>query len=228
MIEPTLTPELARLDRAAPVEFQWDEWKFQSYFYFGFDEELARFRTLTPNACRALTLALCEWVEHRFSAANDDPMPRDYIAAGWAALVNRSWSRHIGLDDRHWSGPVLGPLMAGFGIVNEMFYESGDAPDMAFPACYALNLSRHVLPAGGEFDSWLETVQARLLTHHLAARDPLMEGDIFDIDFPQGALVPRSAFDTSRPYTPDASAARAELIALARAEEALGNEYVAL
>lgn len=228
MIAPPLTPELLVLDRVAPPEFEWDEWQFQSYFYFGHEDELDRFRTLTPNACRALTLALCEWIEHRFSTLQDDAMPRDYIASGWAALVDKGWSHHIALDGQHWAGPVLGPLLAAFGIVNEMFYESGDEPDMAFPVCYALNLARHVLPPDEGFDTWVEVALDRVFAHHLAADDPLMAGDMFDAEFPQGALVPRSAFDSARPYAPDAVAARAELVAMARAEQARGNDYVAL
>ena len=214
------------MDVSAPASFEWDEWNFQGYFYYCVTEELKKYQKLTPNANLALMLAICEWVEHKFSGLSDDPVPLEYIAAGWGAILDPDNSRWFQIVDDEWMGPIRAPLMAVIGIVNEAFYESGDNPDKAYRTCYALNLARHVLPNGSRFPSWLSGAEDRLFSHHLAADDPEMQDDLFEDDFPRGRIVPRDLFDLSSEYIPEG--AGEQLIRFVQSVEVSGNRFLTL
>lgn len=207
MLVPPLSAELTRLPADRPVDFEWDEWQFQGYFYYCVTGELERLQALTHKANIALALAVCEWVEERFRPFSDDPTLLLYIAAGWAALIDRHYSERFRLVDDQWIGPVRAPMMAAMGIINEAFYEADSNPDMAYRACYAINLARHVMPAPEPFEAWLEASIRRLERFHSwTAEGPVVE-DLFAEEFHQGNLVAREVFDPTRPYDP-ADAAR--------------------
>ena len=171
-------------------------------------------------------LAICEWIEHRFSGLSDDPVPLEYIAAGWGAILEVDNSKWFQLVDDEWIGPVRAPLMAAIGIVNEAFYELDDNPDKAYRTCYALNLARHVLPEGDQFVRWLSGVEDRLFKHYLAEEDPELKEDIFEDDFPRGRIVGRDLFDLSRTYSPEG--AREQLVHFAQSVEANGNRFLVM
>lgn len=226
MLDPILTPELFALPTSEYPDFEWDEWRFQSFFYYALDDERDQLSALTPNANRAFAIAICEWVEHRFSGLSKDKTPLDYICSGWAALINSEYSQYFDYDDQEWQGPVRGPLMAAFGIVNEIFYESGDDPDMAMRTCFALNLARHVMPPESGFEEWFEAVLSRLQTHHLLEEDPHMVPDIFSKNFPTGRAVGRDAFDLERNYYPQGADQR--LAKFVTRQASLGNQFIDL
>ena len=174
-----------------PLLFEWDEWKFQSYFYFCYKRELKRLQGLTHKANIALALATCEWIEERFLPFNADPTLKSYIAAGWAAMIDRSFSEWFQLIDDDWVGPVRAPIMAAIGIINEAFFEAADKSRSGLQSCYAINLARHVLPTTEVFGDWLEASVRRLERFHSWAAEGPVEQDILAPEFYQGSLVAR-------------------------------------
>jgi hypothetical protein len=190
------------MEAARPLEFVWNDWEQQSYFNYAVTEELDRLKGLTGRANIALALAVCEWVEARFRPHGLDPELSHYIDAGWAALVDKSYSSWVHLEFQNWQGPLRGPQLIAIGIINEAFYEADDNPEMAWRACYALNLARHVLPPESQFEPWLAGSLGRLEMFHSWAVEGRGEEDIFATEIYQGRLVGRDLFDLAKPYDP--------------------------
>lgn len=204
--------ELQLLKASQPLDYVWNDWEQQSYFNFAVNEELDRLKLLTGRANIALALAVCEWIEARFRPYGLDPELSDYIDAGWAALVDKSFSTWVQLDFENWQGVVRGPQLIAIGIINEAYFESDDNPEMAWRACYALNLARHVLPKDSLFEPWLSGSLMRLEAFHSWAVEGRGEEDIFATEIYQGRPVAREIFDLAQPYDP--GAAREQLTTL--------------
>jgi hypothetical protein len=206
--------DLQRLEAGRPLDYVWNDWEQQSYFNYAVTAELERLKGITGRGNIALMLAVCEWIEARFRPHGLDPEVSDYIDAGWAALIDRSYSTWVHLDFEAWQGALRGPQLIAIGIINEAYFESDDNPEMAWRACYALNLARHVLPAPSPFEPWLGAVISRLETFHSWAIEGRGEEDIFASEVYQGRLVSRDLFDPAKPYDPRiASRQLSELLA---------------
>jgi hypothetical protein len=206
--------DLQRLEASHPLDYVWNDWDQQSYFNYANDADLGRLTRLTGRANIALALAVCEWIEARYRPHGLDPELSDYIDAGWAALISSSYSSWVRLEFENWRGALRGPQLIAIGIINEAYYESDDNPEMAWRACYALNLARHVLPPGSRFEPWLAGSLDRLETFHSWAVEGRGEEDIFATEVYQGQLVGRELFDPARPYDPQsASSQLADLLA---------------
>ena len=201
MARSPLCASLQSLPADRPVDYQWDEIDTKAYFLYADVPELERLKLLTGNANIALAIAVGEWIEQRFRRSGLDPELTDYLDAAWAALLDTSNLDWIQLDYPDWKGPIRAPQLLTMGIVNEAFYESDDNPEMAWRACYALNLARYVLPEVGAFDSWLESSCARLEQWHSREVEGVEEEeDIFAEAYWQGGPVARELFDPDRSY----------------------------
>ena len=186
-----------------PLDYEWNEPDTQSYFLYAEEDELDRLKLLTGRANIALALAVGEWIEARFRLYGLDPEFSDYLDAGWAGLLDTSYCEWIYLDYPHWRGPVRSPQLLVMGIVNEAFHESEDNPEMAWRACYALNLARYLLPEAGPFEDWLEASLVRLEKWHSWDSEGTEPDDIFAEEYWQGNPVARELFDPDRPYQAD-------------------------
>jgi hypothetical protein len=196
-----LCASLRSLPSDLPVDYRWDEVDTQAYFLYADVPELERLKLLTGNANIALAIAVGEWIEHRFRRSGLDPELTYYLDASWAALLDTSYMDWIHLDYPNWKGPIRAPQLLTMGIINEAFYESDDNPEMAWRACYALNLARYVLPDRTAFDAWYETSYSRLEQwHSRQAEGADEEEDIFADAYWQGGPVARELFDPDRPY----------------------------
>jgi hypothetical protein len=202
MARPPLCPELLSVRTASPIDYAWDDWQSQAYFNYADVPELEKLKTLTGKANIALAIAVGEWIEARFEGIGLDPQLSAYLDISWGALLDPSISGWIFLDYPEWEGPFRAPQLITMGIVNEAFFESQDNPEMAWRACYALNLARYVLPDTAVFNAWYDAVFQRLVTHHSWTSENEPEPDIFAESYWQGAVVAREAFDLARPYDP--------------------------
>lgn len=183
------------------VDYAWDEVDTQAYFLYADVPELEELKLLTGNANIALAIAVGEWIEQRFRRSGLDPELTAYLDASWAALLDTNLMDWIYLDYPNWKGPIRAPQLLTMGIINEAFFESDDNPEMAWRACYALNLARYVLSDRTAFDAWYATSRARLEKwHSRAAEGADDEEDIFAESYWQGGPVARELFDPDRPY----------------------------
>ena len=200
MARPPLCQELGSVPMAPPVEYDWDDWDSRAYFHYAEVPELDRLKGLTGHANIALAIAVCEWIEARFRGLGLDRDFSDYLDIAWAALLDRSLTAWIYLDFANWRGPIRKPQLLAMGIINEALFESSDNSEMAWRACYALNLARYVLPEGTAFEEWYVGVRARLEAAHSWTTDGAHVEDLFDSGIWQGHPVAREAFDLARPY----------------------------
>jgi hypothetical protein len=191
---------LSNLPPDLPVDYEWDEIDTKAYFLYADEEELERLKLLTGNANIALAIAVGEWIEQRFRRCGLDKELTDYLDASWAALLDTSYTDWIRLDYPAWKGPIRAPQLLTMGIINEAFYESDDDPEMAWRACYALNLARYVLPEEDTFDAWYDASLVRLERWHSWQAEGDEAEDIFAEAFWQGGPVARELFDPDRPY----------------------------
>jgi hypothetical protein len=182
---------------------EWDEWNVRKYF-MGVDEgQFERLNKLTIKANTALAIACGEWICFRFQPIDSDPRPLQYLEAGWAAVVDRTYCDFTVTDDDEWRGPVRGPLAMAITIANDAIFGAVEDPLVATKACWMYNLATAVLPPGPAFGAWFEPVVSRLEKFHSAAVDvDTGEEDLFATTDWEGSPVPREAFDPEFDYQP--------------------------
>ena len=153
MIHPRLTPEFEEeAIFTGPLDFEWEEWRVQSYFYWAKDADLAALEPLTPAASIAFSLAICEWVMRRFENVADCSRTLDYLESCWAASVDPGYGQFVPFDWRDWRGPSQAPLLIACGIASTALYERQNEPDTRWAVCYGRNLAHHVLPNCDSFN----------------------------------------------------------------------------
>jgi hypothetical protein len=202
MARALLCHEILSIVPGTPVDFDWDDWQSRSYFHYADVAELERLKGLTGHANIALAIATCEWVEARYRGAGLDPQFSEYLDIAWAAMLDRSVTGWIHLDYENWRGAVRKPQLLSMGIINEAYFEYSDNSEMAWRACYALNLARYILPRKCSFPEWYAGVIDRLEAAHSWTTDGEHPVDIFDSEVCQGNPVSREVFDLQRPYDP--------------------------
>ena len=127
MLAPLLDPTLLQLSPHRTPDYLWDEWHIRQYFYYTGKDEFERLDLLTHQANMALTLAVCEWIDAWLAPFDSDPTLQDYIEAGWAGTIDRSYSEYFMILEDQWRGPVREPKVIAIGIINEMLFEAFDA-----------------------------------------------------------------------------------------------------
>jgi len=76
---------IARANISTPdVKFAWDEWRTKSYYWDVPQASFDRLNALSDDASMSLALAIAEWVVHRFSRLDNDPL-RVAAVAGFGA-----------------------------------------------------------------------------------------------------------------------------------------------
>jgi hypothetical protein len=194
------TPSYIPIDLAVgrALTFPWDEWRVFGYYHRDLDVWWPRLRELTIRAQLTLTIAVGEWVYHRFDAVNSDTTPLRFIEAAWAGAVHPAYCRYFENDDDQWRGVVRNPLKTMMVIINDALFHMNEDPDVGLRAAWMFNLAEHLLPGTALFERWFSRVVARLLQYHprSGSRD-----DLFSFGPPGlGSPVPREAFDPERPY----------------------------
>lgn len=193
---------LAAEIRQSELRFEWDDWDIQQYFVPGDEPLRERVLDLSHRARIGLTLAIGEWIIHRFSAVESRRTCHDYLEALWAANIDLRFAAMFDPPDREWIGPILGPLQLVLLIANEAFEACEEQRDTESAPAFMSQLARHVLPDTSSYCAWLEAVVDRLARLFPWEYD---EDDLFlDKDF-RGARVPREAFDIDRPFDPTSS-----------------------
>ncbi|NJK32784.1 MAG: hypothetical protein HC927_10450 [Deltaproteobacteria bacterium] len=204
--------ELASVD----LRYAWDDWNVHPYFRPGDAEVRERALGLSHRARIALTIAIAEWVVHRFDRVSADQLCHDYLEALWAWNIDWRYAIPFRPDDREWQGPIRGPLELALVIANDAFETSEEQGASEAAPAWMSQLARHLLPDPAPFLSWRDAVIARLEQHHPWEYD---EDDFFlEHDF-RGARVPREIFDLSRAYDPS----EAERLLAAFVRRLIGN-----
>ncbi len=201
MILAPLAPVLDAGVDTLELEYEWNDWNVHPHFRPGDAELMDRALGLSHRARIALSVAIGEWIVHRFSHLADPHyrLCRDYIEALWAWNIDWRYAIPFHPQDREWQGPVLGPLELVLVISNDAFERVEEQGESEHCPAWMSQLAEHVLPDAGPYRAWLEEVLARLEQHFAWEYDP---DDFFlENDF-RGPPVPRELFDTSQPFDP--------------------------
>ena len=193
-----LRPVIAAPIAIDDVLYAWDEWQVRDYFDFD-DPDLAdELAKVSGRGSMALTLAVGEWICHRFSRLSSDPAPLQFLEAGWAEQMQPVLVDYYETNDDDWRGPVRGPLSMVITIANDALSCLDEDDDLPGRAVWMTNLARHVLPVGEGFEAWLSAVVQRLIEHHPAAE--AAGESLLDDEYDLGRPVARQLFDTTRPW----------------------------
>jgi len=195
MIMRPLSPVLAADIVDNRLTYEWDEWDVHEYFDFPAEELESRLSLVSRRGSIALTLAVGEWICHRYSQVSSDPAPMQYLEAGWAEQLQPDTTSYFETDDDEWRGVIRGPLSIVMTIANDALFCLDEDDETAVRAAWMTNLARHVLPKSDTFDRWLDTVVERLTLYHPreeSAPDSLA-GDVYGL----GRPVARELFDTT-------------------------------
>jgi hypothetical protein len=199
-----LAPQQHILDAGVDVVelgFEWNDWNVHPYFRPGDADILDRAVALSHRARIALTIAIGEWIVHRFSRLADMHynLCRHYTEALWAWNIDWRYARPFHPQDDEWQGPVLGPLELVLIICNDAFERSEEQGESEHCPAWMAQLAQHVLPDPQPLRTWLAAVLERLERHYPWEYDP---DDFFlESDF-RGARVPREVFDLTRSFYP--------------------------
>ncbi|MFO7561946.1 MAG: hypothetical protein R6X02_04840 [Enhygromyxa sp.] len=186
------------------LDFEWNDWDVHPYFRPGDAELRDRALGLSHRARIALTLAIGEWIVHRFSKLADVHyrLCCDYMEALWAWNIDWRYAIPFHPQDREWQGPVLGPLELVLVICNDAMERVEEQGESEHCPAWISQLAEHVLPDARPYRVWLDEVLARLEQHFAGEYDP---DDFFlENDF-RGPRVPREIFDVSRQFDPGQS-----------------------
>lgn len=189
----------AKLD-SVELRYEWNDWDVQPYFQPGDAQLRERALGLSHRARIALTIAIAEWIVHRFDRVSEDRLCHDYLEALWAWNIDWRHAIRFRPIDREWQGPIRGPLELVIIIANDAFESCEEQASSEAAPAWMSQLAVHVLPDAAPFLAWRERVVERLERHHPWEYD---EHDYFlEHDF-RGAPVPRELFDLERDYDPE-------------------------
>jgi hypothetical protein len=195
-----LPPVLAANIADHRLLYDWDEWDVHQYFDFSDQALEQRLAEVSGRASIALSLAVGEWICHRYSLLSSDPAPMQYLEAAWAEQLLPEQCSPVETDDDEWRGLVRGPLSLVITIANDGLFCLDEDDDVPVRAVWMTNLARHLLPEPAAFEKWLAQVLDLLVQHHPKAGS---EGESLpDDEFHLGRPVARELFDTTNPYQP--------------------------
>lgn len=185
-----------------PADFPWDEPNYLGYLYYIPAQLHDRLLLLTDNANLALSIGIGHWILARFHELDNDPEPRQFVDAVWAEMTE-DWhcARYYPPDDL-WHGPVRGPMVVVMTILYDSIAGLDDNPFLADRAVWMHNLARHVVAPLGAFELWFEAVVSRLETLHTWKAEGIGEANLFDDDFPRGAVLSPEVLMPDMPYDP--------------------------
>jgi hypothetical protein len=181
------------------IGYKWDDMAIAQYFDYDDPDISERLDKVCDRANIAFTIAVGEWVVHRFDEISADRTPHRYFEALWAASVD--W-RYITGDTFHedkWGGAVRRPLAIAMLIGGEAIDAALSQTSVSYEVAYMTNLAKHVLPDYTAFKQWHEKVIQRLERLFPSAYDP---DDLFREGNELGPPVPREVFDTNTDYDP--------------------------
>jgi len=179
------------------VRYVWDEWASKKSIYRREgDAELRELvRALSQRGRIALAAGIAEWLVCRFRPLLYKMLPFYALEAAWAGVVDRRYVLPLpsfaDKDKDEWSGPVMGVIRRGLGLVNDTIDLGWANGDTARIPVKITNLTRYVLPDTRDFTAWVMATIERL-----RALSPL-EGDDF-----VGEVVPREALDCRHDFDP--------------------------
>jgi len=181
------------------LRYEWDEWDVHEYFDFLAEPLELKLAEVSGRGSIALTLAVGEWICHRYSEVSTDPAPMQFLEAAWAEQMQPGLCSYMETEDDEWRGVVRGPLSIVMTIANDALFCLDEDDNPSVRAAWMTNLARHVLPRLDDFEKWLDIVVGRLAllyTKATSASDSIA-GD----DFMLGRPVPRDLFDTGRLFS---------------------------
>lgn len=184
----------------AELPFAWDEWATKSYYWDVSQALFDRLNALTDEANIALTVALGEWVYHRFDSVSTDAKALLFLEAAWAGSVHPYYCIYTETVDDEWRGPIRGPQAVAIAIANDALFCRGHDPEVATRACWMHRLASHVLVDPAPLKQWFEAVVSRLEQFHRREASVDAPTSFFGVSLASTHPVPRDAFDVSRHY----------------------------
>lgn len=179
------------------IRYEWDDMRTDEYFDRE-DLELAeRLANVSDRANIAFTIAIGEWIVHRFDVVSDDQTPRLYMEALWAGSIDWRYLSGATFSNEEWEGPVRRPLSLAMLIGGEAIVDALEQNPVYHEVGSMTQLANHVLPAGSGFAEWHEKVVQRLERLFPSTYDP---DDLFREGNELGPPVPREVFDIDTDY----------------------------
>lgn len=145
------------------IRYRWDDWDVEAVDT-PIDEALQlRLKAMSQRAVAAFSIAVCEWVVHRFSGLVSDALPRQYLEAAWAQVCDFRYATHFDIDVDQWRGPVRGPLGIALRRVKFALRQAEVEGDPAWSAGRLVRLAEQVLPEKTAFQAWRDRTIDRFI-----------------------------------------------------------------
>lgn len=206
-----------RIPPTTAPAYPWDSWHAADYVLAGVSSLPAACLAISTSARMALTVAIAEIIHEHLAIFDRDGEAQAFIEASWA-FISEEYEVDVVLPDRPKErGPGAEVARILVTILFDMLRGEG-GPDRSYPLAWMDSLARHVLEGSALYETWFESVLVRLNMHH-----PEPTVDIFARNFPVGAPVDRSLFDTSQSYNYDPTAPGLQSYL---AQVVPGNKYV--
>lgn len=193
---PAWIPESAL--QALPLRHTWDDRNPYSVLHEPEEVVADLIERISDKGQTAFVLGCAEWVVRRLGKLVPDPMPLQYLEAGWAMLADE-WAGRLWEPESWgpWMGPARGPVALALLNVTNSFYSIGTGDGEA-EAGLAPMLVRHVVGEHTAFLRWQDAVLARLVRHFPPAPDEAPRPPI-----------PRTILDPVQPFADDVRDAEA-------------------
>jgi len=174
------------------IRYRWDDWNVEQAEEPVDEGAYKRLEGISQRSDAALTIATAEWIVHRFATLADVTLPRQYIEAGWAQVIDfrygaTPWDAHG--KERTWAGPVLRPIWTAMYRVQFALEVAKDDEAPELRAAWITRLAPYLMTDPSRYLVWLKAILTRLET--LYPRD---------VRETLGEVVPREAFDPQFPF----------------------------
>ena len=189
---------MTAVDQTGPeIRYRWDDWDDEER---PLDDDFEA--RLVPLSCRALvafSIAISEWIIHRFSSLSDDPAPMQYLEAAWLQVIDwgygRDWEDLQDYDD--WRGPIRAPLWDAMERVMYAIREADGLGDGSLMCGWNDGLARLVLPDPAPYIAWRDAALVFLEEHHLRTSDDPLGEILLPDHFDPPRVLPDEQVDRS-------------------------------
>ena len=141
--------------------FSWSDW--DPYAAVGSPpvDRVEELGLCSDRALVAYTIALAEWVVHRFKNMLDDTIPIHFLQAAWVSEIDPHVNPPPESDEANWKGPMRGSIdLALMTVLNAMASMDGGKPEV--DAALAEQIAGHIWNWSPSFVAWRDVVVPRL------------------------------------------------------------------
>ena len=157
MLHPFIPVDPPRTD----PNFTWSDWDPYAAVGRPPAHRVEELGLISDRALVAYTIALAEWVVHRFSNVVDDPIPAQFLQAAWVSQLAPNVDPPPESDEAKWKGPIRGSIdLALMTVLNAIGSVESGKPEV--DAALAEQIAGHVWNWSPSFVAWRDAVVRRL------------------------------------------------------------------